>query len=183
MSNTETLTVFAAASVCARGTRESIKAVLQQMAAADDRRPVLMFEDHSGRQIDFDWRAEPTEDKPPAEEAPRRRGRPRLGVKGREVTLLPRHWEWLDSQRGGASAALRRLVDEARKNRAPQDEQLAAQSRCNHFMTAMAGDLMGYEDATRALFSADREAFEHCLEHWPADIKRYAMELATGAFA
>src|SRR5262245_35394061 len=29
------------------------------------------------------------------------RGRPKLGVIAREVTLLPRHWDWLATQPGG----------------------------------------------------------------------------------
>src|SRR5665213_1978029 len=68
----------------------------------------LIYDDHSGQVIVIDPRH------PPAQDAARGPGRPKLGVQAREVTLLPRHWDWLNSQPGGASAALRKLVEEAR---------------------------------------------------------------------
>ena len=112
----------------------------------------------------------------------RGRGRPRLGVVGREITLLPRHWEWLDRQRGGASATLRRLVDAERKATVTQDEQRLSQDRTNRFLSAMAGDLAGCEDATRARYAGDRAGFEVASVSWCADIRRVAMQLADAAF-
>ena len=112
----------------------------------------------------------------------RGRGRPRLGVVGREITLLPRHWEWLDRQRGGASATLRRLVDAERKATVSQDEQRLSQDRTNRFLSAMAGDLAGFEDATRALYAGDRAGFEAASASWCADLRRVAMQLADAAF-
>ena len=106
------------------------------------------------------------------------RGRPKLGVVGREITLLPRHWQWLDRQRGGSSAVLRRLIDEARKSRADEDKIRDSQDSANRFMGAMAGNLPGFEEAVRALYAGDRSRFEQEIGQWPVDIrecsKRYA---------
>lgn len=111
------------------------------------------------------------------------RGRPKLGVIGREVTLLPRHWAWLDSQRGGASATLRRLVDAERKASVDSDYRRASQDRANRFMSAMAGDLKGFEEATRALYAGNREGFESASASWAHDIRHIAMSMAADAFS
>ncbi len=149
--------------------------------------PVLVFEDATGRQIDLDLRqtSSPVEDLSINNmEAPatRGRGRPKLGVKGREVTLLPRHWQWLEQQRGGASATLRRLVEQARKDSAVEDGRRAAQSRCNRVLTALAGDFKNYEEATRHLFAGDEQRFLACIKAWPLDIRVYIERMAAGAF-
>ncbi len=102
---------------------------------------------------------------------------------GREVTLLPRHWEWLDRQRGGASASLRRLIDDARKLSAEADDIRTAQDRTNRFMSAIAGDLPGFEQATRALYAGNEHAFVAQVETWPKDVKTYTLVFADGAFA
>jgi hypothetical protein len=112
---------------------------------------------------------------------PRGRGRPRLGVIAREVTLLPRHWQWLASQPGGASGMLRRLVDQARRADGRRSEVRAAREAAYRFMAALAGDLAGFEEATRALFADDRVKFEREMAPWPADLRRYALKLAAGA--
>lgn len=109
-------------------------------------------------------------------------GRPKLGVVAREVTLLPRHWEWLATQRGGASVALRRLVDEARKANEAQDRARQAQESAYRFMTTVAGDLPGYEEATRALFAGDVERFAELVAPWPKGVRVHAMELAARSF-
>lgn len=164
--------------------------------------PVLIFDDATGRTVDVDTRgsdgdvakrlsaAFPDEAPPaPAAEAttgddaqgrPRGRGRPRLGVVPREVTLLPRHWEWLASQPGGASVALRKLVEEARRAASGKDAIRKAHERAYHFMSAIAGDLAGFEEATRALFANDRGRFEALIETWPGDVRRHAIRLAFG---
>lgn len=110
----------------------------------------------------------------------RGRGRPKLGVVSREVTLLPRHWEWLAEQPGGASAVLRRLVDEARRNGGTRQQRRAAQEATYQFMQAIAGDLPGYEDATRALFADDRSRLEQWIAAWPEDIRSHVLLLAFG---
>jgi hypothetical protein len=114
----------------------------------------------------------------PAAGEPRGRGRPRLGVVAREVTLLPRHWEWLSAQPGGASVALRKLVEVARREHGEKDQRRAAHERAYHFMSAIAGDLPGFEEATRALFADDRPRFEECVTSWPNDVRAYATRLA-----
>jgi len=113
-----------------------------------------------------------------AEPAPKpSRGRPRLGVVAREVTLLPRHWDWLASQPGGASAALRRLVDEARRHDAGPDARRRTQEAAYRVMTALAGDRPGYEEATRALFANDLDRFNQLTAAWPPDVGAYIREL------
>ena len=159
--------------------------------------PILVFDDATGRTLDFDLRGtradivarlSPSSAKPglqdasaPSEEPSpgrRGRGRPKLGVVGREVTLLPRHWEWLAAQPGGASVALRKLVDEARKAGGPAEARRAAQEAAYRFMSAMAGNLPGFEEAIRALFANDRAQFEQQISNWPEDIRVYAFRLA-----
>lgn len=112
--------------------------------------------------------------------APRGPGRPKLGVVAREVTLLPRHWDWLNAQPGGASVALRKLVDEARRNK--RDGVRKSQEAAYRFITAMAGDKPNYEDANRALFAGDGDKFDTLTAAWPADIRDHARTLAAGAF-
>jgi hypothetical protein len=111
---------------------------------------------------------------------PRGRGRPKLGVVSREVTLLPRHWEWLTAQPGGASVALRKLVDEARRTHAEKDRCRSAQERAYHFMSAMAGDMPSFEEAARALFANDQSRLRELVAAWPEDVRDYAIELAFG---
>lgn len=108
----------------------------------------------------------------------RGRGRPKLGVVAREVTLLPRHWEWLGTQPGGASVALRKLVEEARRRSADKDRIRKAHERAYHFMSAMAGDLPGFEEGIRALFANDRGKFNQLISGWPEDIRDHARHLA-----
>jgi hypothetical protein len=110
-------------------------------------------------------------------------GRPKLGVVAREVTLLPRHWQWLNSQPGGASVALRKLVEEARRVNAERDKIRHAQEVVYRFMHAMTGDMPGFEEATRALFAGDPQRFSEHINPWPADIRNYIDKLAEAAFA
>jgi hypothetical protein len=109
-------------------------------------------------------------------------GRPKLGVVAREVTLLPRHWAWLSSQPGGASVALRKLVEQARKDSQSQDERRQSQEATYRFMSAMAGSLEGFEEAARALFAAERARFEALLTPWPPDIQTHLLQLAQAAW-
>jgi hypothetical protein len=97
------------------------------------------------------------------------------------VTLLPRHWEWLNAQPGGASVALRRLVDAARRSHGETDRGRAAREAAYHFMAAMAGDLPHFEEASRALFAHDRHKLESLIAAWPGDIRRHLVRLAFGA--
>ncbi len=99
------------------------------------------------------------------------------------MTLAPRHWEWLAAQPGGASAALRRLVEEARRSSGAKDRVRLGQEAAYRFMAAMAGDLPGFEEATRALFAKDRLRFERHVAQWPDDVSAYATKLAEPAWA
>ena len=155
--------------------------------------PILIFDDATGRPIDLDLRGterdvvarlpqpvpdpQGSADDPTAPE-PRGRGRPRLGVVAREVTLLPRHWEWLGAQPGGASVALRKLVEEARRASGDRDRSRAAADAAYHFMSAMAGDFPDFEEASRALFADDRRRFAGFIGAWPADIRDHIVRLA-----
>jgi len=156
---------------------------------AGDLHEILAFDDATGRVIDFNVhgsdadvvaryapRPIPSDDEPPSE--PRGRGRPKLGVVAREVTLLPRHWEWLAAQPGGASVVLRRLVEQERRAGSAKQQRRAAQETAYKFMSAIAGDLAGFEEATRALFADNRERFEEETAKWPSDIRAYAIKLA-----
>lgn len=111
---------------------------------------------------------------------PRGRGRPKLGVVAREVTLLPRHWEWLTAQPGSASVALRKLVDEAKRTHGEKDRRGRAQECAYHFMSAMAGDMPCFEEATRVLFANDQSRFCELVAGWPEDVRNHAIALAFG---
>ncbi|WP_321784323.1 DUF2239 family protein [Burkholderia pyrrocinia] len=157
---------------------------------------ILIFDDATGRSIDLDLRgtaddiraryAPPPGDAPDAAGEPagageqRGRGRPKLGVVSREVTLLPRHWEWLGAQPGGASVALRKLVEDARRTHAAADRRRDAQARAYHFMSAMAGDLPGFEEAARALYANDPARLAELIAGWPDDVRDHALALARG---
>ena len=148
---------------------------------------VRVFDDATGSRLDVDLRPEAGEDAAPiAPAAPtppqRSVGRPRLGVVAREVTLLPRHWDWLNRQPGGASVALRRLVDEARHVHRERDALRASREATYRCMTEMAGNLPGFEEATRALFAGDGTQFNLLIEPWPQDLRDYLQQLAASAW-
>jgi hypothetical protein len=138
-----------------------------------------VFDDSTGAQIDLDVQGEAGKiaGEPEAAE-PRGRGRPRLGVIAKEVTLLPRHWDWLNLQPGGASVALRKLVDEARRTSGDRDRVRATQEAAYRFVSAVAGNLPGFEEASRALFAHDRRRFTQLIAAWPEDVREYAVSLA-----
>lgn len=151
---------------------------------------VLIFDDATGKPVDLDLRGTledclarfPQDDAESIEHAARRPGRPKLGVVPREVTLLPRHWEWLGQQPGGASVALRKLVDAARTASSAGDGRRRAQEAADRFMRALGGDQPGYEEATRALYAGQEERFKELTERWPGDVRDHARYLARAAF-
>jgi hypothetical protein len=145
---------------------------------------IVVFDDGTGRPVDFDLRGTETEiiaRLTPAETPPRGRGRPKLGVVAREVTLLPRHWEWLSAQPGGASVALRKLVDDARRAGGDKDRERQARDAAYHFMSVMAGNLPHFEEASRALFADDRRRFAALIADWPADVRDHVLRLANSS--
>jgi uncharacterized protein len=190
----DTFTVF-------EGQRRLASGPLQQIALAVKRAerrasaPVAIFSDTTGRAVDLDLRRSPedilvrlpdeaaTTPEQAAATEPRGRGRPKLGVVAREVTLLPRHWEWLNAQPGGASVALRKLVEAARHNNGDADRLPDARDAAHHFMSAMAGSLPGFEEASRALFADDRRRLTSLIAAWPADIRDHLVRLAYSSDA
>lgn len=187
-------TAFEGSRRIASGDLADVARKVKQIIDAGGQEPVLIFDDETSAVIDVDYRGtaddvvERLADKktnPPEAteaEAPRRPGRPKLGVVAREVTLLPRHWEWLNGQPGGASVALRKLVDEARKANEGKDRVRRAREAAYRFMSAMAGNEPGFEEASRALFRGNREAFEAEIEPWPLDVREHAKKLASASF-
>ena len=168
-------TVFHQLRRVASGSNAEVTSFLKDKPQGND---LLVFDDATGHQLDVDLRA--TIQEQPAEEAagPRGRGRPRLGVIAREVTLLPSHWDWLNVQPGGASVALRKLVDAARRTSGDRDRVRAAQESTYRFISAIAGNLPQFEEATRALFAYDRRRFGELIAGWPDDVREYAIRLA-----
>lgn len=160
------VTVFYKDEVIARGQPGDFTQALRDLGPLARSSDLLAFDDDTGRQVDLDL-TEPA--------APRPRGRPSLGVEAREVTLLPRHWEWLAGQPGGASVTLRKLVEAAM--RAGRSERECLDAACR-FLTVMAGDRPGYEEAIRALYSGDRENFDALCVLWPTPIADHARLLA-----
>lgn len=201
-----TCTAFDGARLLSTGALPDVALAVKKASEAGAFGPLLAFDDMTGKIVDLDLRGSTADvvarlSMPPnaasggekssreaasdgAEEAmaePRGRGRPKLGVIGREVTLLPRHWEWLASQPGGASIALRKLVEEARRSWAEQEKKRLAQEAAYRFMSAMAGDLPGFEEAARALFADDQARFAREIGNWPEAVRAYASRLAYGA--
>ena len=177
------------------GRRRLITGTLAEVALAVKRAgqaaPIVIFSDATGRSLDLDLRGSdeeivarlpktaPASVEPEAQASePRGRGRPKLGVVAREVTLLPRHWEWLNARPGGASVALRKLVDEARRANGDRDRQRAARDAAYHFMSTMAGNLTNFEEASRALFADDERRFTGLIAEWPPDIRDHIVKLA-----
>jgi len=164
----------------AAGARLDVALAMKRALGAGAAGPLLAFDDTTGAVIDFDLSgadadiaarlAEP-------EPEPRGRGRPKLGVVAREVTLLPRHWEWLAAQPGGASVALRRLVDDARRADGGTTRARQAVGAAYRFLQAIAGDFPGFEEASRALFAGDREGFAERIADWPPDVVTHASRL------
>jgi len=175
-----------------------LDAVVKRVLKLGNRGSVLIFDEATSEVIDVDWRGTPKEvlawlehrprtttSSPDASandtQEPRGRGRPKLGVQAREVTLLPRHWDWLSSQPGGASVAIRRLVEEARRSHGGRDRKRRAQESAYRFMSAMAGNERGFEEASRALFAGDAEKFTAQTASWPKDVREHVRVLAEGA--
>ncbi|GGX21124.1 DUF2239 family protein [Undibacterium macrobrachii] len=187
-------TVFCEDRVPKAGTLEEVALYLKEQTDAQElfQGQFQVIDDHLGDAIDLDLSGsklavkerytnyeklvEPTNEEKQPES--RSRGRPKLGVVSREVTLLPRHWDWLALQPGGASVALRKLIDEARKQSGSEDQMRAMQERTYKAMSHIAAHLPNYEDALRALFALDQAKFLQMIEAWPVDYKNYLIRLA-----
>ncbi|MEH2473092.1 hypothetical protein V1281_005719 [Nitrobacteraceae bacterium AZCC 2161] len=188
---THSFTAFAADRLLASGSLAEVALAVKIASGSDIPEPIIIFDDATGRPIDLDLRGthrdviarlpQSPDSATPEESAtpePRGRGRPKLGVVAREVTLLPRHWEWLNARPGGASVALRKLVEDARRASGDRDRARAARDAAYHFMSAISGDRPGFEEASRALFADDRRRFVDLIATWPEDIRNHIVKLA-----
>lgn len=185
-----TYTAFEGSKLIFRGTLSEVILKIKKRIGNSEDTEILIFSDSTGQTMDFNFQGSEkdvlkrleiyvTESTPKENVGP---GRPKLGVVPREVSLLPRHWEWLATQPGGASASLRKLVDEAKKKSSGGLSIKQLQERAHKFMSAIAGDMEGYEEALRFLYRKDKKNFLLSLQKWPLDVKEYALELTKGIF-
>ncbi|MGV3579816.1 DUF2239 family protein [Brevundimonas sp.] len=173
-------TAFSGHRLIASGAPREVVAVVK--AAVEAGEGVLVFDDADAKPVEFDLRGsleEALARLEPAEEPKRGPGRPKLGVTAREVTLLPRHWDWLAGQPGGASVALRKLVEGALREAEGPDRVRKGREAAYRFMTAVAGDLPGYEEATRMLFAGDAAGFEAAVARWPEGVRQHVGRFAS----
>lgn len=194
MNSKENYFVFVGDRILTEGSLSEVAFTVRQYHRDKSGDNPLIFNSHSGRQTDVDmtlsdgafterYSLDRESDANPGDEvAQRGRGRPRIGVVGREVTLLPRQWEWLETRRGGVSAALRRLIDEARKTSGDEDRQRESQDRTHNLMMALGGNRPGFEEACRALYSNNEARFRAEIRGWPKDIVRVIRRAASDAF-
>lgn len=179
----------------AAGSLPDVAAAVRRRAGKGTHENVLVFDYATGKTLHLDLTGSEKDVRTRYEEktaapmqeaaqpaAPRGPGRPKLGVVPREVTLLPRHWDWLNAQPGGASVALRKLVEDARKTRGQSDTLRARQEAAYRFLSAIAGDWRNYEESTRALYADDAVRFAELTESWPVDVRDHARLLANAAF-
>ena len=188
MTSSETFTLFEGHRAHQTGDLFAVAGKAIELTAAGVH-GLLILDDQTGQTIELDLRhsadlavsaylKRTTAQPPPEPPEPRPgRGRPRLGVVAREVTLLPRHWDWLAGQPGGASAVLRRLVEEARREAARPDRRRKHQETLYRAMSVLAGDLPAFDEAARALFADDMDAFQTRTEAWPIDVAAYLRRL------
>jgi hypothetical protein len=182
-SQASQFTAFLGAKRIASGPLEAVALAAKKAVDRGAKQPLFIYNDSTGHAIDIDSRGSDAEllarlTRPPPPSRPRGRGRPKLGVIAREVTLLPRHWQWLGSQPGGASVAMRKLVEAARRANQEIDQRRQRQEAAYHFMSAMAGNLENFEEASRALFASDPGRFDALIAAWPADIRDHSRKLA-----
>jgi uncharacterized protein len=185
-----TYTAFIGERQAASGALRDVALAVKSALETGSLDEILIFDDESARTIEIDFSAAADVEKSAERalaaaglsETPRGPGRPRLGVVAREVTLLPRHWAWLAAQPGGASVALRKLVEESSRDKDGRDRRRRAQERTYRFLSAMAGDRPHFEEAARALFAGSRQKFFDLVQAWPKDIAGYARALSKGAF-
>jgi hypothetical protein len=172
-------TAFCGTTKLAAGDLRQVALHIAKALEQEPTRQVLVFDDETSEPIDLDLRgtAEEIVGRLSVNEAVRRPGRPKLGVVAREVTLLPRHWEWLASQPGGASVAIRKLVERARTADAGNERRRKAQESAYRFLSAMAGNEPGFEEAARALFAGNKDEFDANVAGWPVDVRNHARKL------
>lgn len=172
----------------AKGSYVQVALAVNQFARTHADASLLIFDDATGTQIDFDLRGSDEDISsriakrfPRTEDGQSRSpGRPKIGVVPREVTLLPRHWEWLADQPGGASATLRKLVEEARRAGLTDKAILRKlHERTSRFMSAVAGNFPNFEEASRALFANNIPGLKALIADWPVDVCNHIIQLCT----
>lgn len=172
----------------ASGDIVDVAARVKQILSARPQSQVLLFDIETSRPVEIDFRGSVADVTTrlkaslSPEPAPRGPGRPKLGVVAREVTLLPRHWEWLAAQPGGASVTLRKLIEEARRKAADKNEARERQESVHRFLSAIAGDKPHYEDVLRALYAHDGVRFHALIADWPTDLRRHLERLTSELF-
>jgi hypothetical protein len=181
----QTYSAFSEDRLIAFGSLATVLSAAKLYIDSSEDPQLLIFEDRTGRQVEFDFTGTVEEVQARALPPPQRTGpgRPKLGVVSREVSLLPRHWEWLEDQPQGISAGLRRLVDEARKRNPGELRARKGREAVNKFMTAIAGNRVNYEEASRALFAADNARFEELTAEWPEDIRAHLLRVLEDSLA
>jgi uncharacterized protein len=172
----------------ASGSYVGVALAIKEHVRVHPNASILIFDEATGEQIDFDLRGSDenvsarimAHFQSTRDENRRTPGRPKIGVVAREVTLLPRHWEWLAGQPGGASVTLRKLVEEARRATDTNTAHLhKLHQRTYRFMSAIAGNLPNFEEASRSLFANDVLRLEGLISNWPADIRHHILRLST----
>lgn len=186
-------TAFAGQKLLASGGLEEVALAAKALVDAGSEQSILVFNDANSQQFELDLRgsiedvrlryqASATAEPSSSGSHPNSRGRPKLGVVPREITLLPRHWDWLAMQPGGASATIRRLIDKARKESDGDDRIRQAQDSTYKFMLVMAGNLPHYEEALRALYAKQKDRFLEFISPWPEDIRAHILRLSKHVF-
>jgi len=181
MENIQSFTAFAGDHLIASGDIKTTLLATKRRMDKGENAPILIFDDSTGKQVDFDFRGTPEEVLARLSShplfAPAGPGRPKLGVTCREISLLPRHWEWLEKQPQGISAALRRLVEEAKQKEPDKERAKIARDVAGKFMWSMAGNLPDFEEASRALYAMDWGRFDQSIRRWPKDIRIHLRKL------
>ena len=178
----DSITAFQGLKRLAKGEKGTVAVDVKAALENDPSLSVLCFRDASGEQIDLDLRgsaADVTERYRLPDPPKATWGRQKLGVVAREITLMPRHWEWLAKQPGGASVALRKLVEWASKSAVDSDRRRASKDACSRFLSSVAGNLPNFEEATRALYAGNQDAFLEHVSAWPMDVQVYALRLSA----
>lgn len=183
METQKSFVAFVGTELIARGSAEELLPVLKARQGREEAFPLLVFDRSTGRQVDFDLRGSLEDCLARLSPAPAPKagpGRPRLGVQAGEVTLLPRHWEWLAAQPLKASGTIRRLVEEAMSRVSPEEEAKRRRDAAGTFLWIMAGNLPGFEEASRALYAGRVEDLRTLMDAWPKDVREEALRMLEG---
>lgn len=157
----------------------------QSLLSSGASQAVMIFDDATGRRTDVELGPNQIRERlhPDATADRSGPGRPKLGVVSREISLLPRHWEWLATQPGGASAAIRRLVEEARKNRRAEEASRLAREALDKALTVLGGSRPNFEEALRALYAGQFLRLEELIAEWPEELRAHISRLTGQAQA